>query len=154
MKRAIIFLLVLLLPIMAGAETRPIWVMCQPDSMVYLRARPDRSSEVVGYAYMGDELTCDGRRHGKWLHCLVSNETGEGWIREDYTSEDAPEDIGTGAFEVERNKTRARVSAGGKVRKTLRAGTAVEVYMVTAVWSVTDQGFIKTDCLIMRSKTR
>lgn len=136
----------------AAAEKTSGWVMCQPDSMVNIREKPDKNSDVVAWGYMGDEITLDGRKKGKWLHVIIPCETGEGWIRSDYVSEDPPEDVGSGVFRVEKNNTFARTSAGGKIRLRMKAGKELTVHMVTALWCVTSEGFVRTECLIEVSR--
>ena len=145
MKRAwaVIMIIALLMGTAVAEETYG-WVMCQPDSRVNIREKASRKAEIVAIGYMGDKILLDGKKHGKWVHCIIPCETGEGWIREDFLSIDEPEDVGTGVFVVTNNKTFARRSAGGSIRKTLNKGDTVTVYMLTVEWSVTSQGFMKT----------
>lgn len=146
-------ILCLLLCMVAGfAHAESGWVVCQPDSKVNIRQNPHRNSEVVAWGYMGDEIELDGRKSGVWLHCIIPCETGEGWIRKDYVSTDPPEELEEGIYIIEKNKTLARTSIGGKVRKKLKAGQTVEVYMVTALWCITEEGFIKTSCMVFQPK--
>jgi SH3-like domain-containing protein len=151
MKTAVVFFLAFLLIGTAVAEAGELktgWAMCKPDSCVNIRSRPNKHSSVVAHAYMGDEITLTGKKYGKWRHCIFPCEAGEGWIRADYLSTDEPIDIGSGRFEVEKNRTLVRVSAGGKIIRRLNAGDVVSVYLITNEWCVTNKGFIKTECLV------
>lgn len=149
--RAMLILLVLLLMPIPGMAEQSAWVMCQPDSKVNIRERASKRSEVVAWGYAGDEIKLDGKKSGKWRHCIIPCETGEGWIREDYISFDPPEDVGTGVYVVTNDKVRARFSADarkGTVRTILDRGDVIHVSMLTAEWCVTDQGFVKTRFLM------
>ena len=121
--------------------------MCQPDSEVNIREKPSKKSDVVAHAYMGDEIKLDGQRSGKWRHCIIPCENGEGWIREDFLSLEAPEDLGSGICQTTEPNVWARYSAAGKPRKRLKKGTVVKLYITTAEWSVTSQGFVMTQFL-------
>ena len=129
----------------AAAEETDGWIMCQPDSEVNIRRHPDMQSEVVAWGWMGQRITLDGKKSGKWLHCIGVGEYGEGWIRGDYVSLEEPEN--GGIYETTRNKVCVRASAGGKVIRRLSAGTRVTVHLWTSEWCVTDRGFISADFL-------
>lgn len=147
--RAMMVMLVILLMATAAAQAESYgWVMCQPDSQVNIRQNPSKHSEIVAHAFAGDRITLTGRKKGKWLHCIYPCENGEGWIRRDYISEDEPEDIQTGIFQIIGDEVNVRYSAGGKIFRKLDYGTTVRVSMVTAEWSVTEYGFIQTRFLM------
>lgn len=131
----------------ARAETESAWGLCQPDSYVNVRWSPSTKSSAEGQLYMGDEIQLDGEKSGKWLHCIVSTESGEGWIRSDYVCMDEPEETNESVYEITRNRTRVRASAGGRVIKMLKKGTRVTVYLKTEEWCVTNLGFIATEFL-------
>lgn len=147
MKRMVIALIALLLMGTAEAETTKGWVMCQPDSWVYIREKPSKKAPLAARGFMGFEVELDGRKSGKWVHCIVPCEYGEGWIREDFLSYCEPEEIGSENYKIRKNNTWARYSAGGRTRRKLQKGAKVKVYMKTAEWSVTSQGFIRTELL-------
>ena len=148
MKRAMMVVLIMLLLMgTAGAESYG-WVMCQPDSQVNIRGGPGQRYSVVAHRYAGDRVLLDGKKRGKWVHCVLSCESGEGWIRRDFLSLDEPEDVGSGIFITTVGRVNARYSAGGGIRKKLKEGTALTVSMVTAEWCVTSQGFIRTEFLM------
>lgn len=135
-----------------GAESYG-WVMCQPDSQVNIRARPKRGSEVVCVGFCGDRLELDGKRKGPWVHVIVPCESGEGWIHSGYLAiDDEPDDVGSGIFITLKDKVNARACINGRIRKKLKKGTRLEVYLLTGEWSVTSEGFVKTEFLIEVSK--
>ncbi len=146
---AIIILLVVVFSSAAAAEDG--WVMCQPDSKVNVRARPDKISEIVGVAYAGDRIELTGKKSGLWLHCLLPCEAGEGWIRGDYVAGSEPVIIDGGAkYKTKMSNVLARYSMRRKkesVRKRLEKDVWVTVYLLGDEWCVTSQGYIMTDLL-------
>jgi len=144
-----------MLGLMAGtAQAAPekpaeAWVMCQPDSSVNVRERPNKHSEVVCEAYAGDRITLDGKKQGRWYHCLIPCEAGEGWIRGDFLSFYEPEYWPEGRkFETTAGNLNARFSIRGNIRKRLGKGVTLTVYLCSEEWSVTSQGFIQTKFLM------
>lgn len=150
MKKIIVIVILAALLISTAAAEKPTeaWVMCQPDSQVNVRANPKNGSEVVAYAFPGDRIELSGKKKGRWYHCFISCEAGEGWIRSDFLSFYEPEIYPDGkVFVTTHGKLYARRSIGGTKRMTLKKGVKVTVYMMAAEWSVTDKGYIMTEFL-------
>lgn len=147
MKRIIAAVLIILTMTASTAGAETAWVLCHPDSYVNIRWSPSTRSTAEAQVYAGDEIELDGKKDGKWLHCLCSSESGDGWIRSDYISTDEPDILDGAAYEITKNRTRVRTSASGRVIRMLKKGTTVTVYLMTPEWSVTNFGFIATEFL-------
>lgn len=126
------------------------WVICQPDSFVYLRSFPSFTSDIAAMLNAGDQVYPDGQRHGVWVHVMFQCEAGGGWIHRGYITDSEPEIFPDGIrAETIRGKVMARRYAGGPIRKKLKKGTELVVYLISDEWSITNRGFVKTEFLIM-----
>ena len=145
----VIFLLLVAVFIANTADSEEAWVICQPDSFVYLRTRPAFGSGIAAFLEAGEKVETDGRQRGKWIHVLFECEDGEGWVFGGYLTDSEPEFYPDGiAATTDVGNVRARRYAGGPVRKNLKKGTELTVYSVSDSWCITDQGFVKTNCLL------
>ena len=128
----------------SGSMAESIWVMCQPDSFVWIRERPSRKSPEAGYAECGDTFETDGRKENGFLHIYASVEAGEGWISIGYIVWEKPIKV----FETRHIESKGRVNArrtvNGKRRCWLRNGEEIKVYWM-AEWAVTNKGFVKAE---------
>ena len=125
------------------------WIICQPDSFVYIRERPSFHAKVVASPEAGDKVETTGRRSGDWISVSYFCEAGGGWVYAAYLTDTEPELYPDGiAAETDRGKVRARKYANGPVRKMLEKGTRVLVYAVSCDWAVTNLGYISTQCLL------
>ena len=136
----------------AGAERKKnpteAWVMCQPDSEVNVREFPNRHAAEVARVFPGDRIELTGKKKGRWYHCTIPSENGEGWIRGDFLVFTEPEIYPEGKiFETTNGKLYARYSIRGNKRKTLKKGVKVTVYMMSEDWAITSQGFIMSKFL-------
>ena len=124
------------------------WVLCQPDSEVLIRARPDRRSEVVGAACCGEQLRSDGRERNGYIHLVdVNNETGEGWISVKFIAYTEPVRMEVQAVVKSRGRVACRESVDGKRTRWAKPGQTVTVYVEADGWSVTDRGYIMSEYL-------
>ena len=148
--RAIVLITILCLVtgVCMAEEITNVWVACQPDSFVNIREFPSKKADVVARIEAGEMLETDGKKKGHWLHCFYPCETGEGWIKEDFVFYDEPVILEHGNYEVTKDNVIARYSKGGRIRKKLMKGRRVHVYLLGQDWSVTSQGFIKTEFLM------
>lgn len=153
MKRIWTILAVLLLMMaVAGADAvdnlTEAWILCQPDSEVNLRASPSKSGRVEGRLFAGDLVLLDGKKHGDWVHAVgIPCEAGEGWINRGYVTEYYAELVEDYRCTVNRKQVNARYCIGGKLRRKLRKGAEVSVYVMSGEWAVTSAGFVKTEFL-------
>lgn len=146
---AAIIMLTILIPCLTRAEApAEAWVMCNPESEVNVRNRPNKHATVEAHVYAGQKLELSGKKRGRWYHCYVPCEAGEGWIREDYLSFTEPEVYEDGrTFETTCGNLFARYSIKGNRCAKLKKGVRVTVYLAADEWSVTSRGFIKTEFL-------
>ena len=93
-------------------------------------------------------MELSGKKQGRWYHCLIPCEAGEGWIRGDFLSDFEPEIYPEGrTFRTTHGKVYARYSIRGNKRATLKKGAKVTVYMLADEWAVTSKGYIMTEFL-------
>lgn len=127
---------------------KEMYVMCQPDSYVNIRARANKHSQEEGRLYVGDMVLVD-RQHGAWSHCVgLACEAGEGWVKTEFLDDWEPELFREGTKMVTvKDNVNARYSLNGKRRKLLRKGSKVTVWAISEDWAVTSQGMIMADLL-------
>lgn len=125
----------------AEKKRSPVWVLCQPDSYVNIRSKPNHRSQIEGYAYCGDRFETDWKTKGGYLHVYASVEAGEGWISKGYIVYEEPEAVNEAWIVESKGRLAARTTINGKRRKWLKPGTTVTVYYV-AEWAVTNVGFV------------
>lgn len=124
------------------------WIMCQPDSFVNIRESPGKGGRVVGYLELGDAIQTGGHRNGYTHVTGISNESGEGWVASGYIVTDAPQ-VETVAAKVDADgRVACRRAIGGNRRKWLHAGDALTLYASSAEWSITSEGFVKTQYIL------
>ena len=81
-------------PACAESTRYSCWAFCQPDSEVLIREKPGKHAEIVGAVRCGTQLWTDWEERNGWIHLVdVNNETGEGWISEQYIVFDIPYNI-------------------------------------------------------------
>ena len=141
MKRFLIVLLCLLIAVSAAiADT--VYVLCQPDSFVYVRAFPVKGAEVAGYVDLGEALETDGAKKNGFIH--VCGFEGGAWINAGFVTE-YPVTVFTGETEIlSKGRVACRRSINGTRRKWLKDGQKVTIYAFAEDWAVTNQGFIQT----------
>ena len=141
MKRFFVVLLCLLI-VCASALADTVYVLCQPDSFVYVRQFPKRGAERAGYAELGDELETDGEKRNGFLR--VYGFEGDAWIYAGFVTE-YPVTIETVDGWIEsRGRVACRRYINGTRRKWLSDGTEVTIYAYSDEWSITNNGFIQT----------
>ena len=129
------------------AENEQMWVLCNPESYVVIRERPDKKSAVGGYLYMGDEVQTDGVLRNGYLHLpSVSTEAGEGWVYRGYVDYSEAVRVDQDARTTQK-QVRVRGCIDGEVKKRLKKGTVIRVYAENLKWCVTSVGYIRAECL-------
>lgn len=131
----------------ASAGEVEYFIMCQPDSFVWVRERARKHSAKTGYLMLGDRIRSDGRTHNGFIHVLGVTESDEGWISCGYLAEDEPEIAEQTARITSRGRVACRRSINGARRKWLRNGDEVTVYAWGPEWCVTNEGFIRNEYL-------
>lgn len=143
MKKVVTLFLSLLLAVLliCGAAAETVYVLCQPDSFVYVRVFPKKGAEVAGRVELGWELETDVVRRNGYLH--VSGFEGGGWINAGFVT-DSPVVIRTLETAVNSNgRVACRRSIKGHRRKWLSDGQKVTIYAFSDDWAITNQGFIQ-----------
>lgn len=145
MKRFLIVFLCLLMAVTtAWADT--VYVLCQPDSFVYVREFPKKGAQEAGFVCLGDELETDGVKRNGYLLVYGSFE-GDAWINLGFVTE-YPVTVFTLNTEIiSKGRVACRRSINGTRRKWLKNGSQVVIYAFAQDWSITDKGFIQTQYL-------
>lgn len=145
MRRFMILLLALLI-ISTAAVADTVYVLCQPDSFVYVRQFPKRGTQVAGYVELGDSLETDGVKRNGFLQ-VYGFEPGVAWISIGFVTS-CPVTVETVKGEVvSKGRVACRRSIKGTRRKWLKNGAELTIYARSADWSITNQGFIQTQYL-------
>ena len=144
MKRFLIVFLCLLMAVSAAfADT--VYVLCQPDSFVYVREFPKKGAQMAGYAELGDALETDGVKRNGYL--LVYGFEGDAWISTGFVTE-YPVTVFTARTQINsKGRVACRRAINGTRRKWLKNGSEVTIYAFSADWAITDKGFIQTQYL-------
>lgn len=144
MKRFLIIFLCLLM-VVSAAFADTVYVLCQPDSFVYVREFPKKGAEVAGRVELGWQLETDGIRKNGFL--LVYGFEGEAWISTGFVTE-YPVTIFTARTQINsKGRVACRRAINGTRRKWLKNGSEVTIYAFSADWAITDKGFIQTQYL-------
>ena len=141
MKRFLIVLLCLLL-VCVSALADTVYVLCQPDSFVYVRQFPKKGAQSVGFAELGQALETDSKTKNGFIH--VFGFEGDGWICAGFVT-DSPVVVGTVDGWIDsQGRVACRRSINGTRRKWLSDGTEVVIFARSDEWSITNKGFIQT----------
>ena len=124
------------------------WIMCQPDSYVNVRETPGKAGKVSGYLQLGDVIQTDGHRNGYTHVTGIGTEDGEGWVASGYIVTDAPQIETVEAWIDADGRVACRRAIGGNRRKWLHRGDALTLYASSAEWSVTSEGFVRTQYIL------
>lgn len=144
MKRFLIVLLCLLI-VCVSALSETVYVLCQPDSFVYVREFPKKGAPEVGRVELGWQLETDGIRKNGYIR--VFGFEGEAWINAGFVTE-YPVAIYTGKTQIHsKGRVACRRAINGTRRKWLKNETEVTIYAFAEDWSITDKGFIQTKYL-------
>lgn len=143
MKRILAAFLPLLLAVLliCGAAAESVFVLCQPDSFVYVREFPKKGAPEAGRVELGCELETDGIRKNGYIH--VFGFEGDAWINAGFVT-DTPVEIQTIETEVNSSgRVACRRSIKGTRRKWLSDGQKVVIYAFSDDWAITNHGFIQ-----------
>ena len=146
MKKILAFLLsaVLLFGIAIADDTY--WVMCNPNSFVFVREFPKKNGKEAGYLYYGDEVVVDGQKRNGYWHIVdgISTESGDGWVKGLYLVDEKPEPAESTLYCVSsRGRVALRSGVNGRRIGWLKNGDTVRVYGKTSEWAVTKRGYVK-----------
>jgi len=136
----------------AAEEEKPVvswrqYVICRPESFLYVRRFPRKTAEEIGRLEFGEEVVTRGEKRGKYVKIYLDNlEDGNGWVHAGYLVREAPAvpEEGEEMYRVQANgRVAARRYVNGSRRAWLRPGRTVKVYAMTAEWAITSQGFVR-----------
>ena len=146
---AVIFLLLVCMVYIAGAEESTKFILCNPkvDNHVSIRRSPRKGSEETGQLYCGDSFITDGKIKNGYLHILGMTEYGEGWVHLGYVVEDKPVIEKCKASIAASGRVMSWRMINGKKNRWLNVGDEVKVFARSEEWAVTSRGYIRTKYL-------
>lgn len=123
-------------------DSQTVYVLCNPESYVNIREKPNKKAHLIGYAYCGDDFRTDGTIRNGFIHVIhAGTETGDGWISTGFIAYSEPSKVDE-VWKVESNgRVAARSTIGGKRTRWLKKNADVTVYYVAEV-AVTNYGFV------------
>jgi len=127
----------------AEKEPSEVWVLCQPDSFVYVRQFPKKDSAEIGRLELGDIAWTDGKKKNGFLHIWVMGFECDGYIKAGYVSRTPVQTCNIQAKIVSRGRVRARTCVKGKRRKWVKKDSLLWVYGYGEEWAVTSEGFVQ-----------
>ena len=129
-------------------EGRQCWILCQPDGMVNVRAKPKKGGIVYGGVTCGDDMLTDEKQRNGFLHVYgIAAEDPEGWISNRYIVFDEPEEVNCTATIRAEGRVACRKYPEGKITGWAYDGDQLTVYWRSEEWSVTSRGYIRTEFL-------
>ncbi len=143
MKKVLATILSFLLAVLliCGAAAESVFVLCQPDSFVYVREFPKKGAPEAGRVELGWELETDGIRKNGYVHVLDFE--GDAWINAGFVT-DTPVEIRTIETEINsKGRVACRRSIKGTRRKWLLNGQKVVIFAFCDDWAITNQGFVQ-----------
>lgn len=153
MKRAIsilIVLTVLFAVLTAFADEGEYFIICNPESYVWVRRSPKKTAEETGRLEIGDKVYADGPRKNGYVHVDgLSTEWGEGWVWKGYLVEDQPVIYNGNGTVASNGRVACRRYVNGSRKGWAKSGTEVRVLAYSDEWAVTSRGFIQTKYLEM-----
>lgn len=124
------------------------YIICKPNDYINMRENPTKQSNVIGYLYAGYRVYLDGKQKNGFMHCVnVGLEMNEGWVHKGYIVYDEPEFINQKATVISAGRLAVRNCVNGKRIRWLKPYTSVKVYYMSADWSITNYGFVKSEYL-------
>ena len=144
MRKLIASLLAVLI-LFSVAVADSVFVLCQPDSFVNVRAFPRKNADIAGRVELGWQLETDGVRKNGYVH--VEGFENGGWVCAGFLTS---EQVTVYTFKTEilsKGRVACRRSIKGQRRRWLSDGQKVTVYAFAGDWSITNQGFIQTQYL-------
>lgn len=141
MKKVLCILIAALL-LVGSAIADSVFVLCQPDSFVNVRAFPTKGADIAGRAELGDELETDGARKNGYLHILGFE--WDGWINAGFVTDSPVQIVKLETEVLSKGRVACRRSIKGTRRKWLSDGQKVVIYALAGDWAITNQGFIQT----------
>lgn len=153
-KRAKALLIVIIMSICAvitsiscAEDLIEYFVMCQPDSHVWVREFAKKTSAKTGYVELGDMVLTDEECVNGYMHVYGITEAGEGWVHRGFLVDSEPVIEEAEAWIDSKGRVACRRYVNGTRRKWLHKGDKVVIYAWSEEWSLTNQGFIKTEFL-------
>ena len=155
MKRrtaALLAAILLITAILTGAaggeeEYYTLYVICRPDSFVYVREHPKKTAKEAGYLECGTKVLTMGERRGQYMRIYEPTfEGGEYWIHAGYLVEDEPQILKGQLYQVtSKGRVALRRFVNGPRRAWIKPGKTLKVYAITDEWALTNRGFIRRE---------
>lgn len=132
----------------AFAESDVYFIICNPESHVNARNKPQKAASIVGRLECGDMVRTDGRQKNGYYHIIdCSFEQDEAWISGSYLVQDKPYIGEWHSSIISEGRVAARRNVNGKRLRWLNPGTGITIYVLSNEWCITNRGFIRSEYL-------
>ena len=143
---AIIAILTILIGCLtAQADEQEYFVICNPESYVWVRRSPKKASQEEGYLEIGDSVWSKGEKRNGFLKVYADGI--EGWVFKGYLIETPPTVDKHTATVVSNARVACRRYVNGSKQGWVKNGQEVMVYAEGDGWAVTNKGFVKAEYL-------
>jgi len=126
------------------------WILCQPESRVYIRRTPEKTGIIDGWLEVGDEFLTDGKTANGFIHAVGVGNGYDAWIYTGNVVTEKPEEINGNYYCVAKVQAACRRWVDGpQIRNApwLKNNSEVKVYWMTSEWAVTSRGYIQSTWL-------
>ena len=145
---AFVAVLLIFIALMDWAYAEERYILCKPNTEINVRFAPRWNGEIIGHMYLGDRVETDGTVRNGFAHIVgLAFEQSDGWVYTGLLVDTPPISFQGKDQIISRGRVAARQYIGGKRNKWLRSGREVTVYAISQDWSITDQGYVKTEYL-------
>lgn len=127
----------------AHAETEPEarWVFC--NDVLLVREGPKKALPATGELEPGTMVWTDGKVRNGYCHLInLANESGDGWVKSIYLTDEEPMRIDREATVISKGRLAARRTVGGERKAWLKPQSVLTVYWMTSEWAVTNKGYV------------
>ena len=122
------------------------WVLCDPESYVNMRAKPN--GRTVGGLDCGDHMWTDSVERNGFLHVVeLSAEDTTAWVSLRYVVFDEPREIMRDMKVTGNAKVACRKWVDGPRQSWIRPGNTVRVLWMSDSWAYTVRGYIRSEYL-------
>jgi len=130
----------------AEREPEARWVFCNDALLV--REGPKKTFTATGELEPGTQVWTDGKVCNGYCHLVnLANESGDGWVRNIYLTDEEPEKVSAEATVISKGRLAARRTVNGERKAWLKPLSTITVYWITSEWAVTNKGYVMSKYL-------
>ena len=129
----------------AQADENEYFVICNPESYVWVRRSPKKASQEEGYLEIGDSVWSNGETRNGFMK--VYTDGIDGWVFKGYLITSRPVVNKHRAVVNSNARVACRRYVNGSKQGWVKNGQEVTVFATGDGWAVTSKGFIKEEYL-------